>query len=345
MRRIFFLCLIIICLLPLRVYSKRVAPAKVEPVIYEGVRYEAPTSKMGYVEAYDAASGKKLWEKKAYDVKYNLALERDVQDVFIKELKIEETKQGADLIVIDEQDRKYRIKIKEPPQYLPEMTVTFLVDKEGGMYQCLNADPMTGGCRYAEYIRPLLKDKDLKKLILIAERKYVSTPAFDQEFLTLLKEARENQKAVEMKRPCSDCKCKDGMTSVIYDYQDKEVQMKTSKGAYARGEKVYFTVSNLSSFDRYFQVVSAEKLIDGKWQEVIWNAVCGCAAKCDYSGYVEPGKAVTMSWDQSIVENGCAKAPAYPYRFVILDLYGAKDKERCEIYHSVIYSNVFQIRE
>ena len=228
---------------------------------------------------------------------------------------------------------------------IPEMTINFWVDKEGGMYQCPSADPSKGGCRYAEYIRPLLKSQDLNKLILIAKKKYISTPAFDQEFLILLKEARENQKVVEIKGPCLDCNCKGGVTSVIYDYQEKEVQMETPKETYYRGEKVSFMVNNPSGFDRYFQVVSAERLIDGKWKEVIWNAVCGCGSLCDYVGYVEPDKALTMSWDQTIFDNGCANAPDGKYRFVILDLYGRKDKEMCERYDSVVYSNVFEIKE
>jgi hypothetical protein len=228
---------------------------------------------------------------------------------------------------------------------VPEMTINFWVDKEGGMYQCLSADSSKGGCRYAEYIRPLFKSQDLKKLILVAERKYASNPALDQEFLILLKEARENQKVVEIKRPCSDCNCKEGLTSNIYDYQEKEVQMKTPNETYYRGEKVSFTVNNPSDFDRYFQVVSAERLIDGKWKEVIWNAVCHCSEPCDYVGYVEPGKAVTMSWDQTIFENGCVNAPDGKYRFVVLDLYGWKDKGICEKYNSVVYSNIFEIKE
>jgi len=186
------------------------------------------------------------------------------------------------------------------------------------------------------------------QLILIADRKYVSSPAFDQEFSTLLKEARENQKVVEINRPCPECKCDDRRWHNIYDYQDKEARIRTDRPVYARGKKVSFTVTNTSNFSRYFSIVSAEKLINGEWKEVIWDAVCGCRKYCDTLGFVvDPGKAVTMSWDQSIMDmdNGCVNAPAYPYRFVISDLYGAKDKGECETYHSVIYSNVFQIRE
>lgn len=221
------------------------------------------------------------------------------------------------------------------------MTIGFWVDQEGGIYKCPNIEP---GCRYAEYIRPLLRSESLKKLTLIAEKKYTPNPVYDQELLTLYKEAGENQKVIVIKRPCSDCKCKDGMTSDIYDYQEKEVEIKTSKETYNKGEKVSFSVNNLSDFDRYFRVVTAERLVDEKWKEAIWNAVCGCGSLCDYVGYAKPGKTVTMSWDQTIFDKACVNAPAGRYRFVILDLYGWKDKDMCEKYNSLVYSDIFEIK-
>ena len=44
--------------------AKRIAPAKVDPVVYEGIRYVAPNDdgRRGYIEAWDVATEKKLWE-------------------------------------------------------------------------------------------------------------------------------------------------------------------------------------------------------------------------------------------------------------------------------------------
>ena len=114
MKKIGFLCLIFICLVPLTAHSKRIAPAKVTPVIYDGVRYEAPAIPMGYILAYNATTGKLLWEKKLYEVQYNPKFETDVQDVFIKELKIEKGDADYFLVAIDEQERLYRLDIRVP---------------------------------------------------------------------------------------------------------------------------------------------------------------------------------------------------------------------------------------
>lgn len=70
------------------VCAKRQLPKDVNPIVYEGIKYTAPTDKMGYVVASDVKTGKVLWEKKVYEVTYQMGLEQDVQDVFISGLEI-----------------------------------------------------------------------------------------------------------------------------------------------------------------------------------------------------------------------------------------------------------------
>jgi len=90
------------------VEAKRLPPQKVEPVIYNGVKYTATHEKMGYVQAWDIKTGKKLWEKKVYDVKIDSYMEADVQWVFITNLSIKDGK----LIVVNENGDKYEIDIE-----------------------------------------------------------------------------------------------------------------------------------------------------------------------------------------------------------------------------------------
>lgn len=89
-------------------FAKRAAPAKVEPVVSEGVEYRAPVENKGVVEAWDKATGKKLWEKQVYAVKIDPGMEKDVQDVFIRKLEINAGK----LIVTNERDDVYSIDLK-----------------------------------------------------------------------------------------------------------------------------------------------------------------------------------------------------------------------------------------
>jgi hypothetical protein len=102
--------------------AKRLAPKEVEPVVYNGVKYIAPhwgyeygwKQNGGYIQAWDIKTGKKLWEKRVYEIKYDPWLEKDVQDVFITSLSIEDGK----LVVINEEGRKYKIAI--PKKILKE---------------------------------------------------------------------------------------------------------------------------------------------------------------------------------------------------------------------------------
>ncbi|MHC4201053.1 MAG: hypothetical protein ACYSU0_13760 [Planctomycetota bacterium] len=85
--------------------AKRTPPKKVAPLVHAGVEYRAPHRRMGYVEAWDVDTGKKLWEKKIYRIWIAPWLEEDVQWVFIAELKIE----NGRLVVTDERGRRYAV--------------------------------------------------------------------------------------------------------------------------------------------------------------------------------------------------------------------------------------------
>ena len=90
--------------------AKRAAPAKVDPVVHAGIRYEAPNKnpRAAMVEAWEVASGKKLWERVVYEAKINPAVEEDVQWDFITGLEIE----GEHLLVKTESGKQYRIHLK-----------------------------------------------------------------------------------------------------------------------------------------------------------------------------------------------------------------------------------------
>src|ERR1700747_2287790 len=96
-------------LLPLLASAKRIAPEKVDPVVHEGVRYVAPNydGRRGYVEAWNVATNKKLWELTIFTNRIDPHLEEDVQWVFIKALNIKDGR----LIVTSENGKTYQVDV------------------------------------------------------------------------------------------------------------------------------------------------------------------------------------------------------------------------------------------
>jgi hypothetical protein len=101
--------LLLTLLLPQFASAKRIAPAKVDPVIHEGIRYVAPNDdgRRGYVEAWNVATNKKLWELTIFTNRIDPNLEEDVQWVFIKALKI----QDGRLMVTSEREKTYQVDV------------------------------------------------------------------------------------------------------------------------------------------------------------------------------------------------------------------------------------------
>lgn len=90
------------------VFAKRLGPPSVDDVIFDGVKYSAPNIEIGYVEAKNINDNSLIWKKKVYDVNYQNNLEKDVQDIYITNLKIEDT----NLLVTNERGEVYRINLK-----------------------------------------------------------------------------------------------------------------------------------------------------------------------------------------------------------------------------------------
>ena len=92
--------------------AKRGAPMEVLPVKEGNIEYSAPHrngthKQMGFIEARDLKSGKLIWSRQIYAVKYDPDLEGDVQDVFIKSITVE----GNNLIITNERNSKYQLDL------------------------------------------------------------------------------------------------------------------------------------------------------------------------------------------------------------------------------------------
>lgn len=76
--------------------AKRSAPKEVAPVVANGVRYQVlhfgalhgKGQNGGYVQAWDVKTGKLLWDRMVYRVRYDANLEKDVQDDFISRIAV-----------------------------------------------------------------------------------------------------------------------------------------------------------------------------------------------------------------------------------------------------------------
>jgi hypothetical protein len=92
--------------------AKRGAPAEVLPATVGNIEYSAPHrngthKQMGLIEARDPKSGKLIWSRQIYAVKYDPDLEGDVQDVFIKSITV----QGNNLVITNERNSKYQLNL------------------------------------------------------------------------------------------------------------------------------------------------------------------------------------------------------------------------------------------
>ena len=98
---------------PMQKSFKREGPAEVAPVRLGSVMFSVVhwglsrglAQNGGYIAATDIASGRELWLLKVYDVPYDARRERDVQDTFIIELKLDST--GSMLLIKDELERVF----------------------------------------------------------------------------------------------------------------------------------------------------------------------------------------------------------------------------------------------
>ena len=92
--------------------AKRGAPMEVLPVKVGNIEYSAPHrngthKQMGFIEARDLKSGKLIWSRQIYIVKYDPDLVGDVQDVFIKSITVE----SNNLIITNERNSKYQLDL------------------------------------------------------------------------------------------------------------------------------------------------------------------------------------------------------------------------------------------
>jgi len=87
---------------PVVLTAKRAQPNPVTPIVENNIRYSAQGSgQKQFVVATETSTGKELWRAEIFHVHYKPDLERDVQDVYIKELRLV----NGGLLIKDERSR------------------------------------------------------------------------------------------------------------------------------------------------------------------------------------------------------------------------------------------------
>lgn len=108
----------ILALLCQSVSAKRVDPPNVPPVTFHGVTYTAPPfpddwpsmTFGGVIEAQDSATGKVIGRYQIYKNYRVPILEGDVQDVFIREMRLDSN--SKTLFLLDERDNAYTFDLE-----------------------------------------------------------------------------------------------------------------------------------------------------------------------------------------------------------------------------------------
>jgi hypothetical protein len=88
------------------IHAKRIAPKKVESISYKNIEYSVNHSDIGSILIIDKNSNTTR-NIKIYNIEYDKDLEKDVQDIFIKNLKISNNY----LLITNESNKVFRMDL------------------------------------------------------------------------------------------------------------------------------------------------------------------------------------------------------------------------------------------
>ena len=96
----------------------RIAPRKVPPISHNGIRYAIRRSEIqrfgqsgGVIQALHEDTEQELWAVRVYEIVRDPEMEKDVQEIYIQEMLLDDTEQF--LLVTDERQRRYRVALAD----------------------------------------------------------------------------------------------------------------------------------------------------------------------------------------------------------------------------------------
>ena len=107
MKKVVLLMLALVLCTASAAWAKRSPPKEVVPVRSGEIELRVPHGQMGCIEAWDTKSKQLVWRRQIYAVRYDVELERDVQDVFIESIELQQSK----LLIKNERGSTYELEL------------------------------------------------------------------------------------------------------------------------------------------------------------------------------------------------------------------------------------------
>ena len=108
MKIFILLFFILLAFTPITSTAKRPVPTYVTPINSRSIEYSAPHSQIGCIEARDTSTKQLIWRRQIYTIKYNLDLERDVQDIHIYTIKLSD----SSMFITNEHKSEYKLDLE-----------------------------------------------------------------------------------------------------------------------------------------------------------------------------------------------------------------------------------------
>lgn len=108
MKKVVVLMLALVFCAASSAWAKRSPPKEVAPVRSGEIELRVPHGQMGCIEAWDTNAKQLVWRRQVYAIRYDVELERDVQDVFIESIELQKSK----LLVKNERGSIYELDLE-----------------------------------------------------------------------------------------------------------------------------------------------------------------------------------------------------------------------------------------
>ena len=96
----------------------RIAPKPVPPISHQGILYRIEEDEDarfgqsgGVIQAIDVENNQEIWMVRVYQIIWDPEMEKDVQEVYIREMLLDDTEQF--LLITDERQRRYRVALAD----------------------------------------------------------------------------------------------------------------------------------------------------------------------------------------------------------------------------------------
>ncbi|MEW5894820.1 MAG: hypothetical protein AB1650_03520 [Candidatus Omnitrophota bacterium] len=238
-----------------------------------------------------------------------------------------------------------------------EIFVNYQVDDKGGTY-CPLQGSSVACMRFNDFIKFIDNHKKVDRLILSEFKKNVYSPEFEHEYWQIISKARDFKIILEKRSMCSMCaECKDGIISVISDFNPFDISVEMEKAEYKQGEKINITIKNTGNTAQEIRDIQLEQYVNNEWVERHIDLFCNCNPCERLPAIIQPNQRIKLEWDQKLCEweensNFDASQINIERKIPESGIYRARvsvsyysDDSFCNEHNSVVYSAEFSISD